>query len=184
MKQKNGQKKLGISIIALIISMVFIIPSAALSAESQIEAFVTRLYQTTLDRSPDLSGLKYWTDGLSSGDLTGAKAAENFLLSEEMQLVNSWGLKINKRAFEELLTRAMTRREGTEGDDYFRPLTQEAADYLRNTVVSVEKMASGDSELINIILTESQGYFADQKSLEETTAVIQSRVMTLMNERA
>ena len=107
------------------------------------------------------------------------------LLSEELQLISSDGLKINKNAFEELLTRVMTWREGVDenSDAMLHPLPQETAEMLRHAVLSVGKMGEADPEMIGIVLDEAQGYFADQKSLEETIGVIQSRVTTLMNER-
>lgn len=101
------------------------------------------------------------------------------LLSEELQLVSSDGLKINKGAFEELLTRVMTWHSEVES----HPLPQEAADMLRSAVLSVQNMDEQDTEMIGIVMTEAQGYFAGQKSLDETIGVIQSRAMTLMNER-
>lgn len=49
----------------------------------QIEAFVVRLYQNTLGRTPDQSGLNTWVDLLVSGDMTGAEVAHGFFFSDE-----------------------------------------------------------------------------------------------------
>ena len=53
-------------------------------AATATEAFVTRLYRVSLGRAPDQSGLNYWVNGLDNGSISGSKAVENFVLSEEM----------------------------------------------------------------------------------------------------
>ena len=51
----------------------------------QIRAFVDRLYLTTLGRHGEEAGLTYWTEELLAGNLTGASAAQNFILSDEFK---------------------------------------------------------------------------------------------------
>ncbi len=49
----------------------------------QITAFVTRLYQNTLGRTPDEIGLNNWVEQLVSGNMTGAEVAHGFFFSPE-----------------------------------------------------------------------------------------------------
>ena len=42
---------------------------------AQIEAFVTRLYDTFLNRLPDEAGLNDWVDQIAAGKITGSQAA-------------------------------------------------------------------------------------------------------------
>lgn len=49
----------------------------------KIQAFVTTLYQKTLDREPDLSGLNYWTEQLIDGNATGSYVAGSFIFGSE-----------------------------------------------------------------------------------------------------
>ena len=72
--------------------------------------FVTRLYQTGLDRQPDQGGLDYWSDGLKAKSLSGAKAAENFLISEEIRNKN-----LSDDAYLDVLYRALMDRESDAG---------------------------------------------------------------------
>lgn len=55
--------------------------------ESQdlVEAFVARLYKVILNRNPDPSGLKAWTNVLKSGKEQGAKVAQGFVDSDELK---------------------------------------------------------------------------------------------------
>lgn len=45
--------------------------------------FVTRLYQTALERNPDPNGLRDWSNDLYTGKLTGAQVVERIFDSEE-----------------------------------------------------------------------------------------------------
>ena len=54
-------------------------------ARDPVEAFVERLYKDILNRNPDPSGLKAWTDVLKSGKEQGAKVAQGFVDSKEMR---------------------------------------------------------------------------------------------------
>lgn len=51
--------------------------------EENVKAFVTRLYQNTLNRQPDQKGLQMWVDELASGRMTGAQVAQGFFFSDE-----------------------------------------------------------------------------------------------------
>lgn len=69
---------------------------------ADIEAFVTRFYNSCLDRSPDPAGLENWVGHLQSGELSGADVAERFIFSEEFlakNLSNEEFLNIMYRSF-------------------------------------------------------------------------------------
>lgn len=55
---------------------------------TQIVSFVTRLYNTLMDRAPDQAGLDAWVNNLVMHKLTGAQVAANFVFSEEFQIKN------------------------------------------------------------------------------------------------
>ena len=52
---------------------------------TQVRAFVTRLYETLLSRTPAESEVDYWTQKLVSGEMTGTQVAEGFVFSEEFK---------------------------------------------------------------------------------------------------
>lgn len=53
-----------------------------------VAAFVTRLYENILQRTPDNAGLNAWVDVLSSGKESGAKVAQGFVDSTEFKSRN------------------------------------------------------------------------------------------------
>ncbi len=55
------------------------------SQNAQVEEFVTRLYNVTLDRAPDAAGLSTWVNGLVSDKTTGVSVAYGFIFSQEFQ---------------------------------------------------------------------------------------------------
>jgi hypothetical protein len=50
---------------------------------SAVEDFVTRFYQSCLDRAPDQAGLDGWVSALIGGSLTGSDVAYGFVFSQE-----------------------------------------------------------------------------------------------------
>ena len=52
--------------------------------EGIVRQFVTRLYQTVLQRNPDPQGMEVWTSALMSGNMSGSDIIEGFYLSTEM----------------------------------------------------------------------------------------------------
>ncbi len=60
-------------------------PEPTPEQKAQVKAFVNRLYNTTLGRDGEEGGLTYWTDNLLAGNLTGASAAQEFILSKEFK---------------------------------------------------------------------------------------------------
>ncbi len=55
------------------------------SPEAMVQAYVIRLYEKVLGRSPDVSGLRSWTELLLGGQSTGADVAAGFVFSDEYQ---------------------------------------------------------------------------------------------------
>jgi len=70
---------------AIVLIIIFLSPSFIYAnTTSDVSAFVTRFYQTCLNRLPDPGGLASWTNGLLSGSLTGAQVANGFIFSDEL----------------------------------------------------------------------------------------------------
>jgi hypothetical protein len=69
-------------------------------------AFVYRLYQNCLGRTPDAAGLENWCKKLKSGT-TGAQAVKGFFTSKEFT-----GRKISNRTFVDTVYRTMLGRTG------------------------------------------------------------------------
>jgi len=72
------------------------------SSNDGVTAFVTRMYQQTLNRQPDPQGLASWVNGLKSGELSGADVARNFIFSQEFtnkNLSNEQFLNVMYKAF-------------------------------------------------------------------------------------
>lgn len=60
----------------------------AATANTDVEGFVTRLYNICLDRQPDTAGFNDWVSQLKSGRTTGATAAYGFIFSKEFKNKN------------------------------------------------------------------------------------------------
>ncbi|MCL2425553.1 MAG: phage tail tip lysozyme [Oscillospiraceae bacterium] len=70
-----------------------------------IQVFVTRMYRTTLQREPDVSGLNNWTNELLNGRTTGAAIAYGFIFSDEM-----FDRNLTNRQFVEILYNSLLGR--------------------------------------------------------------------------
>jgi len=100
---KNNKIRIFVTVFLLAFILTFTFPSIAFADQtSDVSSFVTRLYQTCLDRSPDPAGLDNWVNNLISGKVTGGQAAYGFVFSEELKnrnLNNDQFLAIMYRAF-------------------------------------------------------------------------------------
>ncbi|MFZ3386096.1 MAG: DUF4214 domain-containing protein [Candidatus Hydromicrobium sp.] len=100
---KNNKIRIFVTVFLLAFILTFTFPSIAFADQtSDVSSFVTRLYQTCLDRSPDPAGLDNWVNNLISGKVTGGQAAYGFVFSEELKnrnLNNDQFLVIMYRAF-------------------------------------------------------------------------------------
>lgn len=107
------------------------------AALTPTENFVRRLYLTGLGREPDEAGFRYWVNGLSSKSQTGAKAAENFLMSEELQ-----NKSLSDEAFLNILyTALMDRTADASGRAHWKNFLESGASrygVLRQFLLSVE----------------------------------------------
>jgi len=84
----------------------------------KLEGFVMSLYQTTLDRTPDASGLTYWTDQLSSGKQTGAQVVDYFVFGNEFTAKNY----CNEHFLTHLYKAIFSREADTGGLTYWEGL--------------------------------------------------------------
>ncbi|MHB8279364.1 MAG: DUF4214 domain-containing protein [Candidatus Humimicrobiaceae bacterium] len=100
---KNKKIKIFVTVFLLAFILTFTFPSIAFADQtSDVSSFVTRLYQTCLERSPDPAGFDNWVNNLISGKVTGGQAAYGFVFSEELKnrnLNNDQFLVIMYRAF-------------------------------------------------------------------------------------
>jgi len=78
-----------VAIFVAVIVATLMIPNLAFADSQNVEDFVTRFYNTCLDRQPDGPGLTNWVGHLTSGRLTGADVAYHFIFSEEFQAKNT-----------------------------------------------------------------------------------------------
>ena len=76
------------------------------STEASIRGFVVRLYRVVLQREPDDSGYKTWTEGITDGSITGSTAVKGFFLSKEMNARN-----LDNETFVRLLYKAVLNRD-------------------------------------------------------------------------
>jgi hypothetical protein len=84
------------------------IPFVDMSAD--VQNFVIRLYDKVLGRTPDKSGLAYWTNALINGEKTGATVAANVIFSAEYTKKN-----VSDTEFIQTLYRAMMGRDADNG---------------------------------------------------------------------
>lgn len=103
-----------------------------------IEAFVTRMYEQCLGRTPDQSGLEGWVGQLEGGYMNGAQIAQQFVFSNEMLTKN-----LSDEEFVKVLYLSMMGREadqagleGWVGQLYLRNLTR--SEVTKAFVESVE----------------------------------------------
>lgn len=89
------------------------LPSAA--EESDISAFVSRLYTIFLDRKPDEEGKVHWATKLKSGDISAATLVEGFACSEEFKNKSLSNSEMIERMYEAMLD----RESDTEGKVYW-----------------------------------------------------------------
>ncbi len=82
---------------------------SSIRISTNIDKFVTRMYQQCLSRDPDQTGLDGWVSQLEGGYMNGAQIAEQFVFSNEMLSKN-----LSNEEFVNVLYRAMMGREADE----------------------------------------------------------------------
>lgn len=90
-------------------------------------------------------------------------------------------IPVLKKSFEATLE-ARINEDDSEKNYFYFPRAE--ADRIKDLVYSIDKIASRDEQLKQMISTEAQAYFLDQKSLEETVANIQSKVSIYVAEQS
>lgn len=77
------------AIVLVIISCNLFTPSTVYAdTTSQIQGFVTRLYNVCLSRTPDAEGVNYWVNVLTTNQKSGSEVAADFIFSEEFKNKN------------------------------------------------------------------------------------------------
>ncbi len=143
-------------------------------------------------------------------DKDGAWQFVRTLFTKEYQEENSWyGLPTNADVFNETVKDMMTVDYLTDSDGNYildengektvspkasywfdddttydiDALTQEQVDQIMDLYNSTELVSADDEEILNIINEETAGYFAGQKSLDDTVRLIQNRVSLYVAEQ-
>ena len=102
------------------------------------------------------------------------------LLSEKYQkeqvMSDFAGIPLRISVNEEMIEAAM------QDDGIHRHLTEEDAEALKEILNRKLTTSFITESLRNIVVEESQAYFSDQKTIEQTVEIIQNRVQTLLNE--
>lgn len=88
---------------------------------------------------------------------------------------------IRQDCFERLMKKLSDSQEYTDDMDN-QPLTQEQIQQFQKLVENTKKSINYDVELMSIIQEEAAGYFAGEKSVDETVGIIQNRCSTYINE--
>ena len=75
------------------------------TVEDPVSAFVRRLYKYCLNRNPDATGFKYWTDALRSKKMTAADVVKGFFDSNEMKNKKLSNAEVIERCYLVMLNR-------------------------------------------------------------------------------
>jgi len=130
------------------------------------------------------------------------------LMTAEYQQEYTWSFPTNRVAFDKKLADAMTPiyRKDENGNFVLdengekieesrgswgwgslivdmKALTQEEADKIMQLVETTDKVDNYDEELMNMITSESEAFFAGQKSAEEIGRLLQSKMSIYINEQ-
>ncbi|NLO47815.1 MAG: extracellular solute-binding protein [Clostridiales bacterium] len=133
-------------------------------------------------------------------DKEGAWAFMRTLLTEEYQKNERWQFPTNRACFDAMVEEAMEKRYRTDENGVetevpkstygFNDLTveiyastQEQVDQILNLLDNTDKTMYYDQAMLDIITTETEAFFAGQKSAAETANVIQSRINIYVNEQ-
>jgi len=157
----------------------------------------------------------------SAGNTLGLNANSNkkegawefirYFLTEETS-ENSWGIPVNKNAYDQMIKENMTptyfeneediyvpeeQRKISEdgrvempintfyresGEVYIYGATQEDADTFKKLFESTNLLSTYDTAILNIIQEEMDSYFSGQKNAEAVADIIQSRLQIYVNE--
>ncbi len=133
--------------------------------------------------SVDGSGIPCFGISVSCPDKEAAWQFVRSFLTEEAQ-EDTFGIPVRKEAFEKMLDRTAIF-PGISGKKE-TSLTEKEKEQVRQLVNSAEYLHLPEhiqAELQQIVLEDAMGYFAGEKTLEETVEVIKSRVNLLVHEQ-
>ena len=134
-----------------------------------------------------------------SANLQGAWEFVRYYLTDEYQSGDeSWGLPVSRKAFDEKAELATHRPYWIDADGnkqeydatYYingeeiilEPFTQEEVDAIKEFIYTVKRQSYYNSDIIDIITEEAEGFFTGQKSVDEVTQIIQSRIQLYVDE--
>lgn len=133
--------------------------------------------------SVDGSGIPCFGISVSCPDKEAAWQFVRSFLTEEAQ-EDTYGIPVRKEAFEKMLDRTEIL-SGISGKKE-TSLTEKEKEKVRQLVDSAEYLHLPEyvqTDLQQIVLEDAMGYFADEKTLEETVEIIKSRVNLLVHEQ-
>lgn len=94
--------------------------------------------------------------------------------------------KMATKTYTDELGQEISPTESTYGYDdlevEIKPSSQEEVDMYTELINGTKKISGYDNEIMEIIQEEAKAYFAGEKSLDDTAAIIQNRVKTYVNE--
>jgi len=133
-----------------------------------------------------------------SANIDGAWEFVRYYLTDEYQDNMEYQIPVSKKAFDEWAAKGTEKPyyidengDKQEYDDTFYMngediplpvLTQEQVDEITDYIMSVDKLAYYNEDVLNILNEEAAAYFAGQKSAKDVASVIQSRVQIYVNE--
>ena len=107
MKFKRSIKAMVAILTASILLSVFNIQVNATTREEYVGQFVERMYTMVLGRTSDAYGMNYWSQGILSGQLTGADCAIGFFESDEYKAKNKTDEQYVKTLYSVILGRTV-----------------------------------------------------------------------------
>ena len=94
--------------------------------------------------------------------------------------------KMATKTYTDELGQEISPTESTYGyddlEEEIKPSSQEEVDMYTELINGTKKISGYDNEIMEIIQEEAKAYFAGEKSLDDTAAIIQNRVKTYVNE--
>lgn len=117
MKGKGAKLKsiCGLFLIVTILGTMLTGNMKVLAVNSDVNGFVTRLYEQCLNREPDNVGLDYWVNRLNTNVSSGADIAQNFIFSPEFVSRNV----ANDQFLDIMYTTFFNRQADASGKDYW-----------------------------------------------------------------
>lgn len=121
----------------------------------------------------------------------GAWAFMRTFLEDDYQNNLTWEIPVKKSAFEAMLQREKEKSNNEENlgswwyDDVeiqLKPLTDEDFELIKDLVYNVNKIASTDEALLNIIKEDADAFFNGKKSAKDVASLIQSRAQLYIDE--